>query len=672
MKNLVHKIPFLRISVALATGIVLGPLVETDICVLVPALVFLIVMLIWLEHRYSYRLAAVFGIAVHIFFIVTGIFFFRMYNQKPVFYQDGTFLATVTAIMEEKANSFTTELDLYAVTGNDSIRRTREKVIAYFTKSEDAESLLPGQTVVFSAAPHMIRNNGNPFEFDYKKYLSRQKIFRQVYLPSGSWITIRENVDSNLQIKAERCRSFLLDVYKNYDIGERESDILAAMTLGYRKGLDPDTRRIFTSAGTMHVLAVSGLHVGIVFMVFSILFNFLKRYRPGRFLFVLLAIAGLWSFAFITGLSPSVKRAAAMFSLILIGQNLSRQTNIYNMLAASAFFILLFNPNNLFEAGFQLSYAAVFGIVFLQPRLENLLQVKPRVLHYLWMLFTVSVAAQVATLPIILFYFHQFPFYFWISNLFIIPVVTVIIFLGMGLLAFNSVPFISALLAALTGFTLKAVVAFLELIEKFPFAVIKTGISGSGIMMLSGMLICLFLFLEYRQKWQVRGFIVFCFLLAAASFIQVLQHGLQKEIIGYNHPAGKVIHLIAGKKNYIISEKQLPADLMNGIIIQNTLLHLGLKQPVYLTFDSTFEDSNVLLRDRCLYFNHRLMSPDRRSLMMLTQILPVDEVILVQRKYDDPEDGFTVLNLKIESGDNPKSRIHCLGDDGAYREKLNM
>ena len=178
----------------------------------------------------------------------------------------------------------------------------------------------------------------------------------------------------------------------------------------------------------MHVLAVSGLHVGIIFFILNFLLTPLNRNKRLLKIKLFLLVGALWFYAFLTGLSPSVMRSCTMFSFIVVGENLNKRTNIYNTLAASAFLLMLINPLIIFGAGFQLSYIAVISIVFFQPRLAALVAVKNRILKYVWDLFTVSVAVQIGTAPISIFYFHQFPVYFWLSNFIVIPGAALILY----------------------------------------------------------------------------------------------------------------------------------------------------------------------------------------------------------------------------------------------------
>ena len=433
MEKTFQNIPFLRLTIALVIGIIAGTYfsVNTNYCVALLVLILIILVVFNRNYRYSYLIP--FGLGIQLFIIILGILVTQQVNKKPVLYEKGNFTAVILETPQEKPNSWKSLIQIDGVYFNDSIKPTKELSIAYFAKDQNVKELKAGDVILFSNVPQLITNNNNPFEFDYKKYLARKKIYRQVYLPEDQWTKTNQSVLS-LSCLAEQIRESLLKIYRNQPIDENEFEILSALTLGYTRELDPETKRVFSSSGAIHVLSVSGQHVAIIFWVITLLFGFLNNRKSGRTIFMIISISALWFFAFITGLSPAVMRASAMFTIFVIGECMHRKSNIYNSFTASAFILLLLNPNNLFDIGFQLSYIAVFGIVYLQPKLEKVITVKSKIVKFFWSLITVSIAAQVATFPITTYYFGQFPTYFWLTNIFVIPAVMVLVPIGILLL----------------------------------------------------------------------------------------------------------------------------------------------------------------------------------------------------------------------------------------------
>ena len=282
----------------------------------------------------------------------------------------------------------------------------------------------------------------NPHQFDYKKYLEKKYIYHQIFTKNTSLLKVKSNTQTLFGI-ANTIREYINLKLKPYGFKPDELAIINALLLGQRQDISEDVYTSYTNAGAIHILAVSGLHVGIVLLILSFVFKPIERVKHGKLIKTILLVICLWSFALIAGLSASVTRAVTMFSIVTIAMNLKRPTNIYNTLAISMFVILLFKPMFLFDVGFQLSYLAVFAIVAIDPMLYSLWKPKNKILRFYWHTFTVTVSAQFGIIPISLYYFHQFPSLFFISNLVIIPFLGFI--LGFGILVillavFNILP----------------------------------------------------------------------------------------------------------------------------------------------------------------------------------------------------------------------------------------
>lgn len=529
LKKIIHNIPLIRPATALISGIMAGSLFNFNLNFLILALLATVVFLLIASLFYSFRITLFFGAGIYILFAVAGIWRFQAYNRRPELFTEGKFSATVLEILQEKPKSYQSVLKISAFFRNDSVFKTNEKVMVYFAKSEKASRLKPGEQIVFDRTPQPVENSIDLNGFDYAGYLERKRIYRQVYLPDSRWIE-SGMFTHNFLILAERTRLQMLEIFRNQDLGEKEFNVLSALTLGYKRGLDPETKRVFSAAGAMHVLAVSGLHVGIVFMILSFFLSFLKKRKRGEIAYLLVMITSLWCFAFLTGLSPSVSRAAAMFTIVVIASVFKKSSNIYQSLVASAFVLLLLNPNNLFEVGFQLSYAAVFGIVFLQPRLDKIFTFRFRVSRYFWALLTTSVAAQIATFPLSAFYFNQFPTFFWVSNLVVIPAAGILIPLGISLLFFGGIPLIAAPLTKVTGFVLQLVIQFLETVEKFPLSVLEFSVHRIELIFLYLTMFFSFIFIASKKKVFFKRAIFLLFILLSTSFaIKLIQFAKKQE-----------------------------------------------------------------------------------------------------------------------------------------------
>ncbi len=585
--------------------------------------------------------------------------------------ESGTFTATLIEIPQEKPNSYKSLLKTIAVIRNDTVNPANETMLVYFEKNEKVKALNAGEIILFKQKPQLVKNNGNPFEFDYKKYLERKRIYRQVYLSDEDWI---ESSESQLlpSLIAEQTRGKLLQIYRNQPIDSTELEILSALTLGYKRDLDPDTKRVFSSAGAMHVLAVSGLHVGIIFWLISLLFGFLRKFRNGRIFFVFIVLDILWAYAFITGLSPSVVRATLMFSIFLIGENLNRKANVYNSLAASAFVILLINPNNIFEIGFQLSYSAVFTIVFLQPKLAKYINSTKRIPNFFLTLFTVSLAAQIGTIPFTLYYFGRFPIYFWLTNTLMIPAVMVLIPMGMALLLLSKIQLLAAILSWCINYLIKFIYQFLSFIENLPYSVMHLSISSLQFLFFSIMLLMGFIFLQSKRGFYLKLSLILFIFVISTSLIANIQCSKSNEIIVYNSSGNTVIQLRNGFNNYVVSEKMINRDDYILREINAATEKFNLNPPVFLNSTDTFSNNAVIIKNRIIFFagktilfNHNLnstnnnISPD----FWINPVYNAD----CETRLERTQIVFT--NIRYKPDFNPDIyRIHNTVLKGAFRK----
>ena len=271
----------------------------------------------------------------------------------------------------------------------------------------------------------------NPGQFDYPAYLNNKQIYSQIYAANTQILKIGEQ--RSIQGFADRVRNTIQKKLSKYDFSKDELAVIQALFLGKRNDISSELYNDYTNAGAIHILAISGLHVGIILLILQWLFKPLEQFKYGKRFKMILIIFLIWSFAVVAGLSASVTRAATMFTAIAIGLNLNRPTNTINSLAISAFVLLVLKPSFLFEVGFQLSYLAVLGIILFQPFFDRLWNPKDIIRRKLWQAATVSLSAQFGIFPLTLFYFHQIPGLFLLSNLVVIPLLGFI--LGLGLVS---------------------------------------------------------------------------------------------------------------------------------------------------------------------------------------------------------------------------------------------
>ena len=466
-----HKYPLVRIILAFFIGItcyVLFPFSDVLFYYIIWSLFILFFVLALIFNiKISYFNRRLFGVFVFIAFVFIG--FLWSYNYDDRITTDDSSNAIINSRRKvsytgivisdpvEKAHSYQAIVKLkYYSDSLDSLVSIKKNLLLYFSKDSASKELQYGDEIIAVSYINTIDEAKNPNMFNYKKYLRYKKILIQGYVSSSCFRIIGHNKASKVKQYAIRVRDNLLEIFIDNGIKGREFALATALIIGYDDYLESPLREAYSGAGVMHVLCVSGLHVGIVFLFISFLFNLIaietKWYRVFKVCAILFV---LWIYAFVTGLAPAVFRAVLMFSFVVLGDLIDRKTNIYNTLAASAFVLVLINPFMIFYIGFQMSYLAVVGIVFLQPKIYHWVYVKNYLLDKIWSLVSVSIAAQLFLAPLLVYAFHKVSLLFFISNIFAIPLATLILYFGYMLLLLSWMPVVSHVISFVTIWLIK-------------------------------------------------------------------------------------------------------------------------------------------------------------------------------------------------------------------------
>ena len=464
----------IKLTLCLIIGILIGYylLIGDKLLILGLVFLFLILLIFLLKANRSFTKSIWFGAFSYLTLIGIGIFTVHSHNQKLFHSHYSHYLnhstdslTPITFSIREvlKPNDY---YDKYVVNilkiGDNNVTG---KVLLNLQKDTLNTSLKVDQVYKSLVQLKLVNSPLNPNQFNYKAYLEKQYIYHQFYVKKKALFNTKNNLSTVFGL-ANKIRRHINAKLKNYSFSSNELAIINALLLGQRQDISEEMHTNYSNAGAIHILAVSGLHVGIVLLLFSFLLKPLEQLKHGKFIKTIILIGVLWSFAIIAGLSASVTRAVTMFSIVAIAANLKRPTNSYNTLAISMFVILLFKPLFLFDVGFQLSYLAVFGIVSIDPLLYKLYQSKYWIIDKLWHTLTVTIAAQLGIIPISLFYFHQFPSLFFISNLVIIPVLGLILGLGILILGLAIMNILPAYLADFYANVIRSMNGFVAWVSK--------------------------------------------------------------------------------------------------------------------------------------------------------------------------------------------------------------
>ncbi len=430
-------VPF-QLTIFLVLGILVGKyfIIQPQLITLLNFFAILILAIVYYFENKRYFPSIKFSIAAFlaIFFIGINAIVLSTESHKNNHYsvytkssknQKSKKVITIKKVL--KPTMFYDKYEAEILQVNNQI--TLGKILVNLERDSSNVILNVGDTFIVNSGLKEIKKPLNPYEFNYKNYLKNQQINHQIIISERELFSIAK---TNITLKniVAKIRIKIIKSLKKYGFKNDELAVVNALILGQRQDISESLLESYTGAGAIHILAVSGLHIGIILMLLTFIFKPISYFKHGKTLTAVIIILLLWMYAIIAGLSPSVVRAVAMFTAITIGMYLNRPSNVYNSLIISMFFLLLFHPFYLFEVGFQLSYLAVFFIVWIQPKLFNIWISKVWILRKIWQLFTVSIAAQIGVLPLSLYYFHQFPSLFFISNLVIIPFLGVILIVG--------------------------------------------------------------------------------------------------------------------------------------------------------------------------------------------------------------------------------------------------
>lgn len=441
--------PFLRYLPFLVTGILLSKFLPTGFEVISLGLLWILYLVgVAKKTPVSLGLSSGFG---YLLLLVLGCFLGSPKKEASLplgAWQGATmYLAEVKQFDIQKPNSSENLLEVFSIRDSLGWKKAQGKVLIYH---QLASSLQPGEVVLVNKIPEIISSPSFPDEFDYRGFLAKKDIHYRQFIRSGLVKVDSSNITSP-EFAIDRLGKSLSDLIDQKVEFTESKQIANALLLGQKESLDKEIKNAYSETGTMHILAVSGLHVGIIY---AILLLPLKRFKSDskfRKGYLLTVVGLIWLYAVMTGFSPSVVRASTMFSLVTAGQMRKKKPSIWNVLAFSAMLMMVVEPEVIFDVGFQLSYLAVAGIVGLQPLIVRWWLPSNRVLEYFWQLAAVSLAAQLVTFPLSVFYFHQFPTYFLLANLIVVPLAFLIMAVGVPFLFLGWIPILGEVMGWLVN-----------------------------------------------------------------------------------------------------------------------------------------------------------------------------------------------------------------------------
>ncbi|TKK69300.1 ComEC family competence protein [Ilyomonas limi] len=657
--------PAARLLAALIAGIILqwyaalsfAPLLTISIVVVVLSTGFF-----FLSRYKKYTLQWLQGILVLLLFTVVGALLTYVNNiqHQPYWFQNNyskntILIATINEPLVVKPNSFKAVAKVTAVQNNHTIQQATGSIIIYFKKdSTTTNGVTYGSQIAFSKPVQPIQNTGNPGGFDYERYLLFQGLTSQVYLQAADYVVLPQKDAAAFSIFLQKTRAYVIRTLQQYIPGKKEQGVAEALLIGYRNDLDKQLVQSYSHTGVVHIIAISGLHLGMIYGVLVLLFKPFKNRRWHRFVMPVTVLIVLWLFTFIAGAVPSIVRSAVMFSFIALGECLRRKGNIFNTLAVSALCLLIYNPFYLWDVGFQLSYAAVLSIVVFMKPIYNWLYFENKAVKFFWKLTAISLAAQIFTLPIVLFYFHQFPLLFLITNLLVVPLSTIILFIEIFLVVISAWTWLAGITGKLAYWLLWFMNSFIEHIEKLPFALwqnIKANVFQTIILYTVVLLLTVWLF---NKKTKALLYALAATLLFTIyTSIDIYTTKQQQKLIVYNVPKSTAIDIIQGNEC---------KTLLSKVIAQDTLLQNFYLLPTRLLYRTAPSQSNILSA------NNYLLHVNDKTLLIIDKSLPAishsgkleaDAVIITgnPKLYMSQIDALVRCHVVVFDSSNPAWKI---------------
>ncbi|HTA27073.1 MAG TPA: ComEC/Rec2 family competence protein [Bacteroidia bacterium] len=607
MKIKLSQLPFVRILIPFALGIITELSFPSHSIFFYLSILSLCIIYLWNWREKikgaEYSLRWINGLWVGIFLFSCGYSISLLHtpdeNKNFVGHiceggRDSMVVALIS-IPQEKQKTIKTAGEITGVIKNGILVKTNGKALFYFHKDSIAEKLNYGDELVVYSQLNEIEAPTNPDEFNYKQFLQTRGITYECYASAYNYSLIGNNNSNALLRFANNSRKNLATLLHE-KIGGNEAEVASAILLGYREDLSRQVTQSFIDSGVVHVICVAGLHVGIIFLLLSYLIVFPAKFKHGKLMSVVLILILLWLYALFTGFATPVLRATIMFSFLTIGRHFRKYTNTVNTLAASAFIMLLFDPFSIADSGFQLSYLSVLGIIVIYKTLLSIFHPENFMLKKIWELVCVSIACQVAVLPLSILYFHQFPNYFLLANILIVPLLTVVICVGILFFLTSWIPSISVAAAWLLKKCLLLMNIIVSGVAHMPFSVTKgISISTVEVLLLFLFIIFLVMFFSSRKYYALVSGLCAIVLFLSIEAVKKAIHSGQQLFTVYNIPGKSAATFISGNQSLMPFSKVDSSDI--AMHIQYNWWKLGVKNTSKLNSDT----NAVLLHGKAMF-----------------------------------------------------------------------
>lgn len=569
------KYIFLTLTICLSIGIIISDLLNsaTNLRIIFLVIIFLLLACLlksrFRQNIYSFLITS----------IILGFYVHQHYNFKEKNEIDTSSKVHLLKIISKGSSS--NKFDNYIVEDIE----TNQQILLHL---KDRNQLyFPEDALIVDGKMSKIQSTLNPNQFNYNQFLSRKNIHYQLF--SNKVISIHKE-GKGFYNWASKSKLLVRERLKDNGYSTESRALISSMLLGDKTELSDEINQNYISTGVVHILAISGLHVMMIFMILQFTLQPLLYFKNGRKIRIIISLIFIWFFAFYVELKAPVFRSALMISIYYISDIINRSKNIFHTLSLAAFIILIFKPNSLFDVGFQLSFSAVFFIVWLNPIFDHFWKTKNNLLQQLKGIITTSISAQIGTLPVSIFYFNQFSGLFLFGNLVLIPASFVMIcggVISIFLILFN---------IKITAFTwlynqfIHFINSYIYWLAEFSFIARDIYISLLTSFIITVILFCLQSLILNKSK--IALFITICcfFLIELERLYQIIQLNSSNELIVYNQYKNSIISIRNGRNLVVFSAYEID-DKTYSYTLKPYKVKNRIKQIDYFSYDAIFKHS---------------------------------------------------------------------------------
>jgi competence protein ComEC len=692
--KLLHQIPLLRpflsflIGIIIAININLQPSPYFFISILTFILLFLGFhnFTSYFNHKYSQRW--VYGLLTSVFFLIFG-YYITILNRSinnPLHFSKYTsshiYIAKINSQPFEKEKTYKFTINIEKTFYNNNWIKTIGNSIIYVAKDSLSKNLNFGDIVILNANLKEILSPRNPHVFDYKKYIAYQNIWHQAFINHHQWKLLKVNNTFSIIRWSQNIREKVLKLLVKNNFKNGEYAVAASLLLGNTHNLDIDIIQDYRNAGVIHILVVSGLHVSIIYLLISRLLFFLYNRRFEKIIKAIIILIILWIYVIITGCSPSVLRASIMFSFIIIGKTFSQNHNTLNNIIASAFLLLLINPFNLMNISFQLSYLAVIGIVVVNQHLQTFEDKDNFFKRKILPLIILTLSAQAFVYPLCIYYFHQFPVYFLLANIIVIPLTGVIINLIIALIFVQPFTLLAKIISFISIYLIKSMNAIIHYIDNLPYSLINNiYINIAETIVLYIITIVFLFFIIAKVRYSLITFLCLLSLFITERTYKKYTQAYQKIFIVYHQPKSSIFEFIYGHRSILFADSNItnkPKELKK-IITGNHAYHGIINEDIFninSPKNSEQFQKNLFLykySNFCFFNNKIFLRIDKTNCYNIYKNkLAIDYIIISQNpniSIRQLQQAYIFKNIIIDSSNSIKYTLRLIKE--AKQQNIN-